>query len=155
MKGTEELAHWATKMGWEHDELGYESDYRMRFWRGEGERMELIWRGERFASSESWFESPEVRGRQQILDPAAAATALRTSEPTYDFAAMDDNTVAEYLAGKQIEWVNTFTGLREKATVPKDARSTHVYSTRMGRRVLTFADSAFRSVGLDAITDLR
>lgn len=154
MSAFAELEHWANTMGWQHDDLTHEADRRMRFWRREGEKMQLIWRADRFAADESWCELPEVQGQLTVRDPAEAVAVLRTSEPAYDFDESDE-VVVTYLSGKQIQWTNNFTGLSEKDTVPRDAKSTRVYRTRMGRRVLTFANTSFRSVGLDAITDIR
>lgn len=155
MSAFAELEHWASQLGWQHDDLTYEDDRRMRFWRREGEKMQLIWRSGQLSAAESWCELPEVQGQLQVRDPAEAVAVLRTSEPTYDFTEMPDEVVAKYLSGKTIEWVNNFTGVSEKDTVPRDAKSTRVYRTRMGRRVLTFANTSFRSVGLDAIIEIR
>jgi hypothetical protein len=149
-----ELRHWAAKMGWESDETFFETSYRFRAWRLEGERLHLIWRERYFVPVESWLETPQADPRLAVPDPAAAICALRVHEQTFDFSAMDDGQVLDHLYTKKITWLNSYTDQTEQAVVPA-SRSTRLSVSRMGRRFLTFADTAFRSVALDAITDIK
>lgn len=148
-----EMRHWAGQMGWDSEETFYGLDYRLKAWRRQGEHLCLIWRAEKFSSSESWFESPEV-DRMDVPDADAGMNVLRTHQPSFDWSEMDDDTILHYLAGKEITWKSSLTGEPSSAVVPK-AKSTRISRSRMRRGFVTFADTSFRSVALDAIIDVR
>lgn len=150
-----ELRYRAEIQHWSSDELTHEMDFRARYWRRHGERMVLIWRARYLASEESWFETPDCPGeRFTVLTPADAVNVLVRYEPAYDFTDMDDEVVVKYLSGKEITWASVLLRTRESATVPR-ATSTRMSRSRMGRRFVSFANGSFRSVALDAITDIR
>ena len=149
-----EIRHWVQVMGWKVQATPYKSDYQVKAWRRQGENLMLIWRAKLFAPAESWFTSPDVDGQLTVPDAAAAVSVLRTHVPTYDFTAWADEAVLKYLKGKQIQWVNAMTGEQDTATVP-DASSTVLGRSRMRRRHITFAQTSYQSVGLDAIIDIR
>lgn len=148
-----ELNFWIEQMGWESEHTFFDADYRIKAWRRQGEHLCLIWRGKRFAENESWFESPEVE-RIFVPDADAGVNALRTHVPTYDWTEYTDEAVLHYLSGKQITWTNSLTREPQTAVVPT-ATSTRMSHSRMGRQFITFADSSFRSVALDAIIEIR
>jgi hypothetical protein len=150
-----ELRFRAEMLSWSTDELPYEQDFRARYWRREGERMVLIWRGTFFAAGESWFETPDTPGQHYtVLTPADGVNCLMRHEPRYDWGEMDDDVVLKYLSGKEITWSSSLARNTETAVVAK-APSTRISCSRMGRRFITFANGSFRSVALDAITDIR
>lgn len=148
-----DLNFWVEQMGWESEHTFHDTDYRIKTWRRVGEHLCLIWREKRFAETESWFESPEVE-RIFVPDADAGINVLRTHEPTYDWTEYTDEAALHYLAGKQITWTNSLTREPQTAVVPT-AASTRMSHSRMGRWFITFADSSFRSVALDAITEIR
>ena len=160
-----EILHWAGKQGWGMQLTHHKDDYRVKAWRRKGEHLYLIWRARLFAPAESWFTSPDhtyqqvgsaIEGRLPVPDAAAAVSVLRTFEPTFDFTDWPDEAVLKYLQGKEITWVNAMTGQEDKATVPgSEFKSTRIGCSRMGRRHVTFALTAYQSVGLDAITEIR
>jgi hypothetical protein len=149
----QEIRHWIKKMGWNSEETFHSTDYRIKAWRRDGEHLCLIWRIKIFSSAESWFESPEVE-RVVVSSEQEAISALRTCEPTFDFAEMSDEAALHYLRGKEIFWMSAYTNEKNKAVIPA-SQSTYLSRSRMGRRFITFADTAFRSVGLDAIVEIR
>lgn len=148
-----ELRFWIEQMGWESEHTFHAFDYRIKAWRRQGEHLCLIWRSKRFNPDESWFESPEVE-RTFVPDADAGINVLRTHEPAFDWTQFTDEAVLHYLSGKQIVWTNSLTREPQTAVVPT-ASSTRMSHSRMGRWFITFADSSFRSVALDAIIEIR
>lgn len=153
----EQLRYWANKMDWGFDELSYEGDFRFRAWRRVGEKLTVIWRNRAWAPGETWFETPDVEGRMEQLVLSDVCTALRWWEPEYDFRGMADTEISKMLQAQTITWRNSFNAatLTETDTLPPIYDKIRVCrGKRMRRPWITYANGAFRSVFLDAITNI-
>jgi hypothetical protein len=148
-----ELRHWSRHQGWHSQETPWRQHFQLKLWRRKGENVCLVWRDTWFAPKDSWFESPEVP-RISVPNPAQACNVLRTHRPSYDFTPLSDQEVIEWLSGSKITWISTLTGDEQVARVPEAGVSTSVSRSQMMRRFLTFAETSFQSVALDAITDV-
>lgn len=154
--------------GWEIYEDWYGEDYRVKAWRNDGEeRLLLIWRERYFSAEESYYELVDVR--QKRVNNQAEAIRWVKDTPDYthskeivrdvfDWSEYTDEEVAKSLAGRKIQWQNSYTGEHESAVLPRKGYWTEVQQSSSGRRFITFADMAgtgFRSVGLNAITRIK